>query len=235
MKPIRFETEVVQLVWRTDEAKSVRFTKPEGFDYLPGQYIYLTLGQGDKQKTKPLSLSSSPTEGFLEVTKQLTGHEFSNALVTLNVGDRAEVFGPHGEFTFRGEYDKICMLSGGIGVTPQRSMVRYATDKALNTNIVVLYSTRHEDSIAFADDFREMQEQNRNLNIIITVTRPSPRWKGLTGRINEASIEKMVPDYKERVFYISGPTPMVDAMSALLRVLQLPETQIKHEDFLGYG
>ncbi|MGZ4933955.1 MAG: ferredoxin--NADP reductase [Halobacteriota archaeon] len=234
MKPIRFETEVTQLAWRTNEAKSIRFKKPEGFDHLPGQWIFLTLGQGDKQKTKPLSLSSSPTENFLEVTKQLTGHEFSNALAALNVGDRVGAFGPHGDFTFRGEYDKVCMLSGGIGVTPQRSMIRYATDKALKTNIILLYSTRHEDNIAFSDDFSEMQKRNHNLSVVITITHPSSNWKGLTGRVDKGFIEKMVPDHQERIFYISGPTPMVDAMSALLRELKLPETRIKQENFLGY-
>lgn len=234
MKPIRFETEVVQLVWRTSEAKSVRFKKPEGFDYFPGQWIFLTLGQGDEQKTKPLSLSSSPTEDFLEVTKQLTGHEFSNALAALNIGDRAAVYGPHGDFTFHGEFDKICMLSGGIGVTPQRSMIRYATDKALKTNIILLYSASHEDNIAFTDDFSDMQKRNRNLSVVITITRPSSNWKGLTGRIDRDFIEKVIPDHQERVFYVSGPTPMVDAMVALLKELKLPATQIKQENFLGY-
>ncbi len=235
MKPIRFETEVIQLVQRTDEAKSVRFKKPAGFDYLPGQWIFLTVGQHDEQKTKPLSLSSSPTEDFLEVTKELTGHEFSNALAALNVGDKAAMFGPHGEFTFHGEYDKICMLSGGIGVTPQRSMIRYATDKLLATDIIMLYSSRHEDSIAFIDDFNEMQKRDHNLNVVITITRPGSKWKGLTGRISEELIKKTVPDYQERIFYISGPPPMVDAMSTLLKELMLPEPHIKQENFLGYG
>jgi ferredoxin-NADP reductase len=87
----QFETEVTQVLSRTKDAKSIRFRKSEGFDYLPGQWIFVTLGRGDKQKTKPLSLSSSPTEGFLEVTKRLTGHEFSNALNALGVGDTASI------------------------------------------------------------------------------------------------------------------------------------------------
>ncbi len=234
VKPIRFETEVTQLVRRTNEAESIRLQKPEGFDYLAGQYIFLTLGRGDKQKTKPLSLSSSPTEDFLELTKQLTGHEFADALAALNVGDRVGVFGPHGTFTFNGEFNKICMLAGGIGITPQRSMIRYATDEALSTSIILLYSTRHEDSITFADDLTEMQTQNPHLNVIITITHPSAKWKGLTGRIDKEFVEKTVPDYKERVFYTSGPPPMVDAMNTMLKAMGLPETHIKEENFLGY-
>ncbi len=234
MKPIRFETEVTQLIWRKNEAKSIRLKKPERFDYLPGQWVFLTIGQGDTQKTKPFSLSSSPTEHFLEVTKLLTGHEFSNALAALNVDDRVGIFGPHGDFTFHGEYDKVCMLSGGIGVTPQRSMIRYATDKALKTDIVLLYSTRYDDSIAFAEDFSETQKRNHNLKVVVTITHPSSSWKGQTGRVDKEFIEKMVPDYQERVFYISGPAAMVDAMSTLLRELKLPEPHIRQENFLGY-
>jgi len=235
MKPMQFETEVTQIIWRTKDAKSIRFRRPEGFEYLPGQWIFLTLGRRDEQKTKQLSLSSSPTEDSLEVTKRLTGHEFSNALDALKVGDMASIRGPNGIFTFQGEYNKVCMLAGGIGITPQRSMIRYATDKALKTSIILFYSNRYEDNIAFEDDFDEMQRRNKNFEVILTITQPSQSWKGRTGRINREIVEKAVPDYAERVFYTSGPGPMLDAMSAMLREMDLPKKQIKFEYFTGYA
>src|SRR5512138_200708 len=134
---MQLETNVTQVIQRTKYAKSIRFRRPKNFSYLPGQWISVTL-DGGGQKTKPLSLSSSPTEDFLEITKRLTGHEFSNALDALKVGDKALIRGPNGSFTFQGEYDKIGMLSGGIGITPLRSMIRYSTDKGLKTSIVLL-------------------------------------------------------------------------------------------------
>ena len=235
MKPIQFETEVTQIIWRTKDVKSIRFRRPEGFEYLPGQWIFLTLGRGDERKTKPLSLSSSPTEDSLEVTKRLTGHEFSNALDALKIGDTALIRGPSGIFTFQGGYDKVCMLAGGIGITPQRSMIRYATDKALKTSIVLLYSNRYEDNIAFGDDFDKMQRRNKNFKVLLTITQPSQDWKGRTGRINREMVEKAVPDYRKRVFYTSGPGPMLNAMSAMLKEMGLPETQRKFEYFTGYA
>lgn len=127
------------------------------------------------------------------------------------------------------------MLAGGIGTTPQRSMIRYATDKALKTDITLLYSNRYEDNIAFEDDFDEMQRRNKNFKVIIlTITQPSQSLKGCIGRINGEMGEKAVPDYAERVFYTSGPGPMLDAMSAMLREMP-PETQIKFEYFTGYA
>ncbi len=230
---MQFETDVTQVIQLTKYAKSIRFRKSDEFSYLPGQWISVTLG-GDGQRTKPLSLSSSPTEGFLEVTKRLTGHEFSNALDTLKAGDKAFIRGPNGSFTFQGEYDKIGMLSGGIGITPLRSMIRYSTDKRLKTSIILLYSSRYEDSIAFKDDLDEMQMRNPNLKVINTITGPVQNWRGLTGRINRQMIEKMLPDYADRTFFTSGPRPMVDAMKFILSEMGLPEKQIKQEYFTGY-
>ncbi len=186
------------------------------------------------QKTKPLSFSSSPTEDFLEVTKRLTGHDFSNTLNELKVGDKAIIRGPYGKLILEENHEKICMLSGGIGITPLRSMIRYSMDKELKTSIILLYSNRFDDGIAFKDDFDEIQKRNLNFKMIITITRPSHAWKGLTGRIDQKMIEKTVPDYLDCVFYTCGPSPMVDAMAAILSRMGIPETQIKQEYFSGY-
>lgn len=44
-----------------------------------------------------------------------------------------------------------------------------------------------------------------------------------------------LPDYRERQFYLCGPPPMVHALTEVLRSeLQLPEAQVKTEDFIGY-
>lgn len=68
-----FETSVVETIQRTPEIKNIRFEKPPGFNYLAGQYIFITLGDDPDQMTKHFTLSSSPTESFLEITKRLTG------------------------------------------------------------------------------------------------------------------------------------------------------------------
>mgnify|MGYP001163299392 CR=1 FL=1 len=232
--PVQQKTEVTQVVQRTKDVKSVRFIRPKDFNYLPGQWAFIAIGNENMQKLEPLSLSSSPTEDFLEVTKRLTGHEFSNALDALKVGDEVTIRGPYGKLILQENQEKICMLSGGIGITPLRSMIRYSTDKKLKTSIILLYSNRFEDSIAFKNDFDEMQKRNQNFKVIITITRPSQAWKGLTGRIDTEMIKKTVPDYSERVFYTCGPRPMVDATVAILTKIGLPETRIKYEYFSGY-
>ena len=232
---MKFHAEVSEIVQRTKDVRSIRFARPEEFDYLPGQFMFITLGREEAQMTKHFTISISPTEEHhLEITKRLTGHPFSDALAALEPGDEVMIEGPHGSFTFKGEHNKIGLLSGGIGITPLRSMIRYSTDKRLDIKIALLYSNRDEDDIAFRDDLEAMRKQNSNLDVMYTLTGPSQIWKGPTGRISEETVVKFVPDYMERVFFTSGPRKMVEAMVSLLKNLSVPEQQIKWEYFPGY-
>ena len=69
--------------------------------------MYITLKGVDKKMLKHFTISTSPTESdYLEFTKKLTGHDFSNALDDLKAGDPVEINGPFGFFTFEGEKEK---------------------------------------------------------------------------------------------------------------------------------
>lgn len=229
-----FETNVIETIQRTPDIKSIRFEKPQGFHYLAGQYIFVTLGNGPDEMTKHFTLSSSPTEDFLEITKKLTGHPFANALASLSPGDKVSMNGALGEFTFQGEYGNVGMLSGGIGITPLRSMIKNSIDKKLSVNIILLYSNRFEDDIAFRNEFEDIQKENSNIKVIETITKPGPDWKGASGRVSAEMVKKFIPDFMERTFYTSGPQKMVEAMVSLLKELGVPEKQIRQEYFPGY-
>jgi len=233
MKP-QFESQVIETVQNTKSSQSIQFCRPPGFDYLPGQFITLELNGIEGEIRKPLTLSSSPTEEFLQVTKRLTGHEFSNALLSLKDGDRIRFSGPYGNFTCCEVQGKIAMLSGGIGITPLRSMIKYCTDKCLATDIFLFYSNRQEDDIPFKDEFDSLKARNQNLTIINTLTRPGPSWKGRIGRIDADMIKELLPNYAHWTFYSSGPQRMVDSMLLILKELGIPEKQARLEYFPGY-
>ncbi|MCW8802173.1 MAG: FAD-binding oxidoreductase, partial [Candidatus Bathyarchaeota archaeon] len=95
-----FKTEVIDIIQRTPNVKSYRFSRPDSFEYKAGQYliIFLSNGKGGTLK-KPLTISSSPTEPFLELTKKITpGHEFSDSIIALSLGDELELDAPYGQF-----------------------------------------------------------------------------------------------------------------------------------------
>jgi len=230
-----FETTVMEIIQRTYNVKSFRFKTPNGFTHKPGQFMFVTIKINDTLVRKPFSISCSPTEkGYVEFTKKLTGHEFSNALDALRVGDWVKIEGPFGNFTFTGEYEKIALLSGGIGITPLRSICRYATNMKLATKITLLYGNRTERDIVFREELEQMSRQNPNLKVVLTLDEPSLNWKGYSGVISADMIRKEVPDYHGRTFYTCGPPAMVKAMDVLLAQLNIPSAQIKKEQWPGY-
>ena len=127
------------------------------------------------------------------------------------------------------------MLSGGIGITPIRSICRYVIDKRLDTSVCLLYSNRNLAEVAFKSEFDAMQKMSSRFKVVHSLNSAGDEWAGRRGRIDAALIREEVPDYRERQFYLCGPPPMVNALTEVLRSeLQLPEAQVKTEGFIGY-
>lgn len=219
------------------DVKTFRFALEKEIPRRPGQYLILTLNLNGKDTPKAFSISSSPTEkGYIEFTKKLTGSEFSDALNGLKTGELFSVRMPMGKFTFEGEFPGAAFLSGGIGITPIRSIFKYATDMRLSSSLILAYSSRTPEYLIFRSDFEEMQRENKNIKLVYTLTDYKDKVPGCrSGRIDENLIREEIPDYKDRRFFMCGPPQMVDAMKTmLLDKLALPPANVITEDFVGY-
>ena len=236
---IIFETEVVSVIERNPGVKSFRFKTTNDLVFKPGQFFFVGIMINGQEKTKHFSFSNSPTEtGYIEFTKRLTGSEFSSALNNLKPGDWAKIKAPYGKFTFEGEHEKIAFLSGGIGITPIRSISKYVVDKGLPTDMVLLYGNNTEKDIIFKQDFDKMAEARSNFNVVCTLTAKDinkDSWQGKTGYIDADMIKKEIPDYNDRVFFICGPPAMVEVLNKTLKEkLLIREEKIVIENFTGY-
>ncbi len=232
---MEFETSVDEIIRRTHDVKSFRFKRPGGFDYDPGQFFFVTiLIEGEKSK-KHFTISSSPTEKeFIEFTKRITEHEFSAALDKLKIGDWVQIDGPYGDFTFKGEYPRVGLVTGGIGITPLRSMIKYCTDKRIKSRVTLLYGNRSEENIVFKEELDRLEKENGNLRIIHTLSHPGEQWKGRQGHIDIQMVREEIPDYDEHVFYVCGPPFLVTDCVSVLKTLKIPDDKINKEDFPGY-
>lgn len=136
-----FETALVEVIQRTPAIKSFRFpVQAKGVRYRSGQFFFITINLNGNEAEHHFSFSSSPTEkGYIEFTKRITSSDFSQALDRMKPGAWAHLQGPEGDFTLPRKEFKLGFLSGGIGITPLRSMLRYTIDNKLPYDIVLLY------------------------------------------------------------------------------------------------
>ena len=226
---------IKEIIRRNYNVKSFRFELPEEPDFKAGQFLELTL-PGDPKLKKYLSISSSPTEKcHLEVTKKLTQSDFSKALDNLRAGDRVVIQYPMGKFILDESSPKLAFLSGGIGITPIRSICKYAVDKNLGVDMVLVYSNRSVRDIVFKDDFDAMQKSYPLLRVAHVLCETEPGFKCVVGLINGNLIKNEIPDYLQRKFYLCGPPPMVEAMRKILSTeLGVSGEKIVMENFQGY-
>ncbi len=219
-------------------------------DYIAGQFAFFDIGGVNNDPKGPIrhfTISSSPTENFIMFTTRIRDSPYKKRLSTLEKGAKVKVRGPEGQFVLHEDYSKAAVfLSGGIGVTPFRSMIKYATDRQLPLKIVMFNSNRNPNNILFKKEFDDWTTMNKNLKIIYTVSEDkndehqpttSNDWKGEYGRIDKAMILKYLDNslLNNSIFYICGPPSMLKAMQSLLREeLEISDERIKVEEFTGY-
>ena len=229
------ELRIKEIIQRTPDVKSLRLAIDNGPVYKAGQFLCVSLKSG-KECKRYLSISSSPTEtGYLEFTKKITQSDFSKALDALKPGDTLLIKYPFGKFTLEASPNKIAFISGGIGITPIRSMVKFAADKGLNFDMVLVYANRSVREIVFKEDFDQIQKQYPKLRVAHVLCEAAPGFKCTVGLINAQIIKNAIPDYAERRFYLCGPPAMVEVMKKILaQELNVPKDNIVTEQFQGY-
>jgi ferredoxin-NADP reductase/nitrite reductase/ring-hydroxylating ferredoxin subunit len=229
-------------------------------DFAAGQFAFFKLEDvhnDPKTDIRHFSIASSPTENdFILISTRIRSSPYKQKLASLDKGAKILAWGPEGDFVLHDDYSRpAVLLSGGIGVTPFRSMIKFATDKKLPLKVIMFDSNRDESNILYRQEFEEWVKQNRNLKVIYTITGEEAEegkqqkqnlngggnnnntWKGERGRINKEMITKYLSndEIAKAIYYICGPPGMLKAMQTLLQdEMQIPKNRVKKEEFTGY-
>lgn len=219
-----------------------RFEKPEGFAFKAGQFGDFTLlnpSETDAEgNIRGFSLASAPYEADLMFATRMRDTAFKRVLRAMEVGTEITLDAPYGSFTLHNNAKiPAVFLTGGIGVTPVRSIVLQAAHDKLPHRIFLFDSNRRPEDSAFLDELKNAQHQNPNYTLVGTMTeieKSEQKWHGETGYITKAMLEKYVGDITLPIFYVAGPASMVTAMRKTLNDAGVDDDNIRTEEFSGY-
>ena len=99
----------------------------------------------------------------------------------------------------------------------------------------MFYSNKKADEIAYKDILDRAERELGIKTIYALTNEPAPVSGAYSGYIDGQLIARTVPDYKERIFYISGPHSMVTAFEKTLRGMGIPGRKIKSDFFPGFA
>lgn len=163
---------------------------------------------------------------------------FKRVIKSMPLGSEIEIKGPYGRMMLHEDPARpAVLLTGGIGITPFRSIALAAAHFGLVHRIHLFYSNRQPEDAAFLDQLARVEKINSNYRLIATMTSAAPStppWTGETGYINGAMLARFVDDLKSPVYYVAGPEGLVTAMRKTLDEAGVNEADIRAEEFSGY-
>ncbi len=225
-----------------DGTMAFHFQKLGGFDFKAGQFADFTLinpVESDAEgNTRGFSLASAPYEADLIFATRMRDTAFKRTLKTMEVGTEVSMDAPYGSFTLHNNSRiPAVFLTGGIGVTPVRSIVLQAAHDNLPHKVFLFDSNRRPEDAAFLHELTEAQKKNPNYTFVGTMTemeKSGQKWNGETGYITKAMLEKYVGDLRLPIYYLAGPASMVATMRKTLNEAGVDDDNIRTEEFSGY-
>ena len=217
------------------------FAPERPISYKPGQYMEMTLPHSpsdSRSLRRYFTLASSPTERevSLGIKFYQPASTFKKTLLGMKEGESMVASQLAGGFTLPEDKNKkLVFIAGGIGITPFRSMIKYLLDKKERRPIILFYSNKSPADAVYRDLF-DRAEKELGMELIYAFTdRSTALPEGAAPEISGELVKKRVPDYADRIFYISGPQGMVTSFRETLIQAGVHRRAIKTDYFPGFA
>lgn len=211
------------------------------FFFKAGQYLEWTLPHSADNRgiRRYFTIASAPSESSLSIGVRMTrnGSSFKHRLFNLKESEMILAANVAGDFVLPNDTEKkLVFIAGGIGITPFKSMVKHLLEKQERRSITLFYANKTAEDIAYGNIFDRARDIGlETIHILSDRANVPPDWKGETGLITREMIERHVPDYKDRMFYLSGPNAMVESYKKLLLSLGVRREDIVTDYFPGFA
>ena len=154
------------------------------------------------------------------VATRLRDTAFERVLRSIPLGAEVRIEGPFGNLRLHNDKSRAAViLTGGIGITPFRSILLHAAKEKLPHRPRIPYSNRRPEDASFLDELQKLEKNNPNYKLIACMTKmeKSQRsWPGERGLISSALMGKYLKGLTSPVYYITGPPAMVKGMHGML-------------------
>ncbi|MDQ0268571.1 FAD-dependent oxidoreductase [Cytobacillus purgationiresistens] len=203
------------------------FEKEKDLTWKAGQHgLFSITHKTIKKSIRPFSVASSPTENIVKITMGISDDpsDFKKAMLELKQGMKVSMSGPVGSFYLKDNSPSL-LIAGGIGITPFRSIVKQivAEGNGVQKQINLLYIDSKKSYI-YKDELDGIAS-NPSISVTYLYSRNDLHQE----------IDKFTTLNKNNgKYFIAGPKPMVDSISAHLKNNNISKRNIKKDAFIGY-
>ncbi len=184
------------------------------FNFVPGQFVTLDLPIDERRnkRWRSYSIASMPDGGNmieLLIVHVEGGKASKYIFEEIKEGSLFTLRGPQGVFVVPKNLDKeLFLICTGTGIAPFRSMVKYIHhNKIPFQKIYLIYGTRTQADLLYADEMRELEKNMPGFSYIPTLSRE--QWEGHKGYVHPI-YESLCKGCPQATFMLCGWRKMVD-------------------------
>ena len=216
------------------------FNSNRQIQHQAGQYLDWTMQvpRSDvRGNRRTFTIASSPSESELRLGVKFYGQPsaYKTAMLNMQPGDVVYAAQLAGDFVLPKGNDKIAFIAGGIGITPFRAMIQHMLDVGDKRTTTLFYGNNRAAEIAYVDVFNRAESELGLRTVYAVAERAQAQTNFHSGFIDADLIMREMPDYAERLFYISGPRAMVQTFEKVLGELGIARNRIKTDFFPGFA
>lgn len=221
---------IIEKVKFLGDITEIYFTKPQGFTFQPGQFIFIRFPRFEGYKQLfPFSLSNDPSQKQVRVSIKQSGDYTTENIPRLREGDSAVIMGPYGMFGERYlRHDKdMIWIAGGIGITPFLSLAKHESIHPSGRKIHLIWVIKNKNDAFHDHELVAEMKRNKNFNYV--------HWfSEKQGRITVDDIIRIVggkTELKKRLIFMCGPPPMMYSLCKGFHAVNVSYRHIIFEDF----
>ena len=209
----------------THDVLKIITEKPKKYAFTPGQATEISINKnGWKDKKNPFTFTCLPEDNYLEFTiKTYPSHKgVTNQLLHLKINDELILHEVFGAINYKGEG---VFIAGGAGITPFISIFRNLESENKIGNNKLIFANKTKDDIILEDEFKKLLGTN-----FINILSDEKVDGYANGQITKDFIKANCGG-TNKLFYLCGPPPMMEAIEKQLAELNVDNKSIVKEAF----
>ena len=204
----------------THDVLQIMTERPVDYNFRPGQATEVAINKEKwKEEKRPFTFTSLPDAKFLEFTIKTypSRKGVTNELLKLKPSDELILHDVWGAISYKGEG---VFIAGGAGVTPFLSIFRYLQVRNKIGGNKLIFANKTKADIIHEDEFKKMLG-NSFINIL-SDEKIDGYWHGF---INKDFLKLNIESF-DKMFYVCGPPPMMDAVQRYLAELGVTNNSV---------
>lgn len=201
----RFSASLADRHWLAPGILELRLTRPEGVNFIPGQFLRFVMDGYERDYTMVSTLDGETIDFCIAM---VDGGRFSRDIQKADIGATFNLTGPHGHFVFQGSAIPAVFVATGTGVAPFVAFCRSGVDAGL-----LLHGVGTPDRLIYRDIL-----QSALRGYVPCLSQPFKKMdypdNAFAGRVTHYLEQQLTPGIYD--FYLCGRGAMIRDVTALV-------------------